>query len=68
MPTFGRLLGVIVNYSPDHAIHYDRKGNEIEGFDKAYRLGEISFSTGRRPVSEEQARALFKVEPGGGSG
>jgi hypothetical protein len=56
-----------VNYSPDHAIHYDLKGNEIEVFDKAYRLGEISFSISRRPVSEEQARALFKVEPGGGS-
>ena len=63
LPTFGRPLGVIVNYSPDHAIHYDLKGNEIEVFDKAYRLGEINFSISRRPVSEEQARALFKVEP-----
>ena len=68
LPTFGRPLGVVVNYSPDHAVHYDLAGNEIEVFNKAYRLGEISFSISRRPVSEEQARALFKVQPGAGSG
>ena len=43
LPTFGRPLGVVVNYSPDHAIHYDLKGSEIEVLDRAYRLGEISF-------------------------
>ena len=57
-----------MNYSPDHAIHYDLEGNEIEVFDKAYRLGEVNFSISRQPVSEEQARALFKVEPSTGSG
>ena len=62
-------LSVVVNYSPFYAIHYDRRGNEIEVLDRAYRLGEISFSLSGRPVSDEQARALVKVEPsGGGSG
>ena len=61
LPTFGRPLGVVVNYSPDHAIHYDLKGNEIEVFDKAYRLGEISFSISRRPVTEREVQAVFNV-------
>ena len=61
IPTFGRPLGVIVNYSPDHAIHYDLEGNEIEVFDKAYRLGEISFAISRRPVTEREVQAVINV-------
>ena len=63
IPTFGRPLGVIVNYSPDHAVHYDLEGNEIEVFDKAYRLGEISFAISRRPVTEREVQAVIKVGP-----
>ena len=40
------------------------KGNEIEVFDKAYRLGEVSYAISRRPVTESEARAVFKVGPG----
>ena len=61
LPTFGRPLGVIVNYSPDHAVHYDLEGNEIEVFDKAYRLGEISFAISRRPVTEREVQAVINV-------
>ena len=30
LPGFGKPTGVVVNYSPDHAIHYDLKGNVVE--------------------------------------
>ena len=59
IPTFGRPTGLVVNYSPDHAVRFDLDGNAIEVFDRAYRLGEASFSIGKRPVSREELDALF---------
>ena len=29
LPAFGRATGIIVNYSPDHAIQFDLRGNPI---------------------------------------
>ncbi len=59
IPTFGRPTGLVVNYSPDHGVRFDLDGNAIEVFDCAYRLGEASFSIGKRPVSREELDALF---------
>ena len=37
IPTFGKPVGIIVNYSPDRAVWYDLEGNPIEMMDRAYR-------------------------------
>jgi hypothetical protein len=49
----GRTTGYIVNYSPDHAVRFDREGQSIETLTRAYRPGEVTVSLGRRPVSAE---------------
>jgi len=54
-------LSVVVNYSPFYAIHYDRRGNEIEVLDRAYRLGEISFSP--FPLSEDRSPIAVLPKP-----
>ena len=59
IPTFGRAESVVVNYSPDHAVRFDLEGNAIEALDHAYRLGEASFSIGKRQVSSKELEALF---------
>jgi hypothetical protein len=43
LPAFGRPVGFIVNYSPDRAIRFDLEGNPAERFDRAYRLGTVSW-------------------------
>lgn len=39
---FGRVLGVIVNYHPDHAVFYDLGGNAVETLPEAQRIGYAS--------------------------
>jgi hypothetical protein len=56
---FGKIIGVIVNYSPDHAVRFDLDGHPIEVLPKAWRPGQIALTIGRRPVSEGQINALF---------
>ena len=51
LPAFGRATGLIVNYSPDRAIRLDLEGNEVELFDRAYRLGVAEFAIGGRVIS-----------------
>ena len=59
IPTFGRPTGIIINYTPDHAVRSDLEGNAVEVLDRAYRLGDVSFSIGKRPVSPGELEALF---------
>ena len=37
---FGKPIGFVINFSPDHAIKYDLNGNPREDLDGAVRLGE----------------------------
>ena len=48
-----------MNYSPDYAVSYDLDGNAIVALGRAYRLGEATFSIGKRPVSRGELDALF---------
>jgi hypothetical protein len=52
-PGFGRLTGLVVNYTPDHAIRYDLDGRVLEVLPHAYRLGEIQLRIGRRRFPPE---------------
>ncbi len=59
IPTFGRPIGLVVNYSPDRAVRFDLEGNAVEVLDRAYRIGEASFSIGKRYLSSRELGAIF---------
>jgi hypothetical protein len=40
IPAFGMPVGVVVNYSPDHAIRFDLEGMPLEFLGKAYHVGQ----------------------------
>ena len=44
IPTFGKPVAVVVNYSPDHAVEFDLTGNPVRVLDRAHRPGAASFS------------------------
>ena len=48
VPFFGEPLGLIINYSPDHALHCDLEGNPIEWLPAAYPVGQIELTLGSR--------------------
>jgi hypothetical protein len=48
---FGRTTGFIVNYTPDHAVRFDCEGRPVEKLTRAYRLGDLDITVGRRPIS-----------------
>jgi len=54
---YGRAIGVIVNYSPDDAVHFDLTGNALEVLPAAYRPGELTVSIGGRPVPRDALEA-----------
>ena len=51
IPAFGRAVGMVVNYAPDHAVRFDLEGNPVEVLDQAHRLGVAQFCIGKRAVS-----------------
>ncbi len=57
-PYHGRTTGFIVNYSPDSAVRFDRDGNPVEHFDKAYISGQVEVFIGKRKLP---ARGLFGI-------
>jgi hypothetical protein len=58
IPTFGRAIGFVVNYSPDEAVRFDLEGKPVEVLDRPYRLGEATFHLKGRAVSPEEWRAV----------
>jgi hypothetical protein len=48
VPFFGEPIGLIINYSPDQALHCDLEGNPIEWLLAAYRVGQIELTLGSR--------------------
>ena len=42
--TFGRPIGILVNYSPDHAVRYDLIGTVMERLPNAVRPGEAKIT------------------------
>ena len=60
VPFFGKALGYVINYSPDHAVRYDLDGEAIETLGRAAGPGHVSISLGNgKPISRNAfARAL----------
>ena len=44
LPGFGKPIGFVVNYSPDHAVRYNLQGNALEILPAAYRTGRAAMS------------------------
>jgi hypothetical protein len=42
LPAFGRPVGFVVNYSPDHAVWFDLDRNAVEVLSKAHRVGHAT--------------------------
>jgi hypothetical protein len=42
LPAFGRPVGFVVNYSPDHAVSFDLDGHALETLSTAHRLGHAT--------------------------
>jgi len=43
-----------VNYTPYRAVRFDLEGNAVEVLDRAYRIGDVSLSIGKRPISSSE--------------
>jgi hypothetical protein len=61
LPTFGRPMGVIVNYTPDRAVRFDLTGEPIQALDRAHRIGEAQFffKGMRRPLTRGELDVVF---------
>jgi hypothetical protein len=60
VPTFGKPIGFVINYSPDKAVRFDSTGQPIAVVDKAVRPGTATlFPLGGRPIPTEALRVLF---------
>ena len=60
VPTFGKPIGFVINYSPDRAVRFDSNGRPIAILDKAVRPGTATlFPLGGRPIPTEALRVLF---------
>lgn len=61
IPTFGKPIGIILNYSPDHAVRFDLDGQPVEEFDRAYRLGHATLSIRGREYSSKELQAALGI-------
>ena len=52
---FGKPVGYVVNYTPDHAIRFDLSGIKVEELTSAYRPGQAQFCF---------SNGTFDVRPG----
>lgn len=62
---FGRVLGIVVNFTLDHAVRFDLEGMPLEVLPTAYRPGEVILSLGGRLIEPAvMARVLGIKEAG----
>jgi hypothetical protein len=50
LPAFGRVIGFVVNLSPDRAVRFDLEGRAIEILPKAWRVGQAALSISGKAV------------------
>jgi hypothetical protein len=56
---FGKIIGVIVNYTPDRAVRFDLDGNPTKLLPKAWSPGQTTLMLGGRALSARQLEMLF---------
>jgi hypothetical protein len=60
VPAFGKPIGFVINYSPDKAVSFDRKGQPIAILDKAVSPGTaVLLRLGGRPITAAALRPVF---------
>jgi hypothetical protein len=59
---FGQPLGLIINYSPDRALHCDLEGHPIEWLSAAYRIGQIEVTLGSRIKSPRTVAHVLGIK------
>jgi hypothetical protein len=59
VPAFGKPIGFVINYSPDHAVRFDPNGQPIAILDKAVRPGTAVLRLGGRPIPAEALGLVF---------
>jgi hypothetical protein len=60
VPTFGKPIGFVINYSADKAVRFDRNGQPIAILDKAIRPGTaVLLRLGGRPITAEALTLVF---------
>ena len=62
IPAFGKPTGIVVNYTPDHAVEFDLQGKPVMVHGHAYRSGKATFSIGRKPLTEAQMAVIFHTQ------
>ncbi len=62
VPFFGQSLGLIINYSPDHALHCDLNGNPIKRLSAAYRVGQIELTIGSQIKSPRTVAHVLGIK------
>ena len=60
---FGATTGFVVNYDPDHAIHFDLDGDPVEVLNHAYRPGEATLTIGRKTIPAERFFTIVGTMP-----
>lgn len=50
VPAFGRPIGIVVNYTPDHAIRFDLDGMPHDFFNRADHPGQADLLLNGRPI------------------
>lgn len=60
LPAFGLPIGVVVNYTPDHALRFDLAGDPIALLDTAYRFGDVALYIAGRSVTQEEFVAVIR--------
>jgi hypothetical protein len=59
VPAFGKPIGFVINYSPDHAVRFDPNGQPIAILDKAVRPGTATLHLGGRPITATVLGLVF---------
>jgi hypothetical protein len=50
IPTFGKVTGFVVNYTPTQAMTFDTEGRALAILPKAVRQGDATLTMGARPI------------------
>ena len=61
LPGYGRVTGIIVNYTPNFAVRSDLDGRPLETFDTAYRVGQVQLFLKGRPVPPLVSQVLAQT-------
>jgi hypothetical protein len=64
VPFFGEPIGLIINYSPDRALHCDLESNPIKWLSAAYRVGQIELALGSHIKSPRTVARVLGIQKG----